>query len=151
MTTKDNIIIKGEEKTNFLFHHLNRLIIVALVMIDLSFASIIIWLWLSEIELFEQKLTRKIRNLNCTNIKRFSIILLTAFMVFTFYFTLEVLEVLEVFVKINQVLPDYEVWIFLAFIFTAVITLFYNSINWLIINNPVNNIGKEFRHEGAFK
>ncbi len=163
MTTQDNIIINGEEKTAFLFHHLNRLIIVGLSTIALAFddyqtpdifygISIIIWLWLSEIELFEQQLTQKIRSLDCTKlIKQISIILLTVFIVITFYLTLDALEELEVFVQINQALLSYDVWIFLVVIFTAAITLFYSPINWLIINNPVDNIRKEFRHEGAVK
>ncbi len=151
MTNQDNIIDYNadieKENNSFVFYHMNRLLIVALSTIALAFdgyqvpdifygVSIVIWLWLPEIELIERKITRKI-------IKQFSIMLLSASIVIAIYM------ILFTFVQISQLLPYYKPWLMLVIVVTGSIPLFLKMIIWLATNNPVDNIGNEFKNEGA--
>ncbi|MEE9362047.1 MAG: hypothetical protein V3U92_05560, partial [Cellulophaga sp.] len=100
--------------------------------------SIIIWLWLPEIEIIETKVTKN-------TIKQFSIVFLAASMIIAIYM------VIGSFVKMSQWLPNYEIWLLLSILLMGVISIFYKTIIWLAINNPIRNIGKEYRSEGALK
>ncbi len=149
MTTQD-INIEIENKNNSLvFYHLNRLLIVGLSAIALSLngyqtpdtyygASIVIWLWLPEIEVIERKIAR-------TPIKQFSIVFLSCFMVIAIYMGL------GAFVEFIQWLTGYKIWLLLSILIMGVFSLVYKTIVLLAINNPVHNIGKEYRNEGALK
>ena len=148
MTTQDNTTLDNKN-TLLIIHHLNRFLIVGLSAIALAFdgcqipdlfygVSIIIWLWLPEIEIIETKVTKN-------TIKQFSIVFLAASMIIAIYM------VIGSFVKMSQWLPNYEIWLLLSILLMGVISIFYKTIIWLAINNPVRNIGKEYRNEGALK
>jgi hypothetical protein len=145
MATQDNTIDIDNEKNSLVIYHLNRLLIVGLSAIALSLngyqtpdtyygASIVIWLWLPEIEVLERKIAR-------TPIKQFSIVFLSCFMVIAIYM------LLGNFVEFIQWLSGHEVWVLLAILVMAGFSLVYKTIVLLAINNPVKNIGKEFRTE----
>jgi cytochrome bd-type quinol oxidase subunit 2 len=92
--------------------------------------SIILWLWLSELEVIERKLFSKANKI--------LLILAVALLIVMAYASLGVF-----FSAINEWLPDPLAWIFSIVAFIAVASLFYNAIHWLAVHNPVGNIGKE--------
>ncbi len=149
MTTQDNTIKIDNEKRSFVFYHVNRLLIVALSTIALAFdgyqipdvyygASIVIWLWLPEIEVLERKMTRH-------KIKQFSITLLSAFMMIAIYIGLGKI------MPLIQWQPGFAIWLLLCIIGVGSLFLLYKTIILLVMNNPIQNIGKAFKSEAELR
>jgi xanthosine utilization system XapX-like protein len=141
MTTQNNSIIARTRNESFIYHG-NRLLIVALSVAgllvenrqisNLLFSiSIVLWLWISELEIIENKIFSKASFLMFT----------VAILVIIAYLSLGV-----IFSAIDVLLPAKPLAIIFSIIASiAVASLLYRAIHWLMINNPVKNIGKEHK------
>jgi TRAP-type C4-dicarboxylate transport system permease small subunit len=142
----ENVMTKKNSSTQERIHHINRFVIVVLIVIGLLIdgyqasglfilCSSIFWLWLPEIEraeatIFKRKKLSHVRHL----------LLLVAIFVFV-YIAFRIAN--SFFFWLINYYPAPLVWVACVPLVLALVSMAMRSLEWLNSNNPVCNIEKE--------